>query len=380
MKPAFPYAALAAYYFWYFASVGIAVPYLPSWLKGQGYEVEALGWLMGLLTIGRIVAPALWARAADHRGEHLQAIRLATACAALSFMLIPAAAGFWWQAAALLVFGCVWSTSLPLVESFTLAALAERPEGYTGIRLWGSFGFIGAVLVGGVLSPAERLPYLMAVPLGLCVVATLCLPPMPVIAADSQGRESDPRGWRFSLAGLIAVAFLVQFAHGPYYSFFTVYLQDLGYQDGEIGSFWALGVVAEVLLFLSLPRWVATYRPEHLLCLAALGGFVRWALLGFAAHDPLWLGIAQALHALTFGLHHATAVVMVHQRVPKRHAGTAQALYSSLSFGLGGALGSIAAGSIWAHWGAEFAFGVAALGSALAVAPALLLLTLSSRY
>ena len=39
-------------------------------------------------------------------------------------------------------------------------------------------------------------------------------------------------------------------SHGPYYTFITLHLESLGYSRTQIGWLWALGVVAEILVFL----------------------------------------------------------------------------------------------------------------------------------
>jgi MFS transporter, PPP family, 3-phenylpropionic acid transporter len=374
MTVRFPYTALAAYYFWYFASVGVAVPYLPTWLAASGRRIEEIGWLIGLMTIGRIVAPALWARLADAHSAHVLAIRSASALALLSFLGVPLVTGFTGQALALTLFGCLWSASLPLVESFTLAALADRPEQYTRVRLWGSFGFITAVLVVGAAGVQPGFPWFMLLALCGGLVATLALPEMTLEEPAAGDRPETGDGhWTLRLAGLLLVSVFMQLAHGPYYGFFSVYLARLDYNEASIGLYWAIGVAAEVVLFLWLPRIAGRHAPEGLLVVGALAGVLRFSLVATLAGNPAVLLFAQLLHAGTFGLHHATAVVLVHQTVPRRHAGLAQALYSSLGFGLGGAVGAVASGWLWEHFGPGAAFLGAALASGLAAITALFL-------
>ena len=52
-----------------------------------------------------------------------------------------------------------------------------------------------------------------------------------------------------SMVCLLLACALMQASHGPYYVFFSIHLEDLGYSGGEIGALWALAVVAEVALF-----------------------------------------------------------------------------------------------------------------------------------
>src|SRR5690606_3092935 len=69
----------------------------------------------------------------------------------------------------------------------------------------------------------------------------------------------------------LAVCFLLQLSHGSYYTFFSLYLvEGYGYRPGGAGLLWALGVVAEILLFIGAWRYIAR-RPLRRLLLLALG-------------------------------------------------------------------------------------------------------------
>lgn len=61
----------------------------------------------------------------------------------------------------------------------------------------------------------------------------------------------------------------------------------------------------------------------------------------------LLLGLSQVLHAFTFGLTHAASIQFVHRHFDASHRSQGQALYASLSFGVGGALGTWICGYIW---------------------------------
>jgi PPP family 3-phenylpropionic acid transporter len=79
---------------------------------------------------------------------------------------------------------------------------------------------------------------------------------------------------------------------------------------------------------------------------------------------------AQTLHAASFGVYHAVAIHLVHRLFRGPHQGRGQALYSSLSFGAGGAVGSFVAGYLWEGVGAEWMYVAAAATAALAGAVA----------
>ncbi|UCE89966.1 MAG: MFS transporter, partial [Pseudomonadota bacterium] len=94
--------------------------------------------------------------------------------------------------------------------------------------------------------------------------------------------------------------------------------------------------------------------------------FLPW-MIAMLADSMLAILIAQCLHAATFGIFHAAAIQLIHQLFTGRHQGRGQALYSSLSFGAGGAVGSLYSGYAWDNISASASFTIAALVSVLAL-------------
>jgi PPP family 3-phenylpropionic acid transporter len=155
-------------------------------------------------------------------------------------------------------------------------------------------------------------------------------------------------------------------SHGPYYTFLTLHLEHLGYSRGFIGLLWALGVVAEVLMFLSMSRILTRFSLRHVLLASFLLAALRWLLLGnFAEHLPV-LVFAQILHAATFGSFHAAAIHFVQRSFGPEQQGQGQALYAALA-GTGGALGALYSGYSWSVLGPNWTFSIASL-AALAAA------------
>jgi PPP family 3-phenylpropionic acid transporter len=125
-------------------------------------------------------------------------------------------------------------------------------------------------------------------------------------------------------------------------------------------------VIAEVGVFLLMYRLVSKFGLRNLLLISLLLAVVRWLLIGlFPEHLGVML-LAQCLHAATFGVYHAAAIQLIHTYFKGRHQGKGQALYSSLSFGAGGAIGSLYSGYVYDYFGALPMFVIAAGLSSLA--------------
>jgi PPP family 3-phenylpropionic acid transporter len=155
---------------------------------------------------------------------------------------------------------------------------------------------------------------------------------------------------------------LMQLSHGPYYTFLTLHLEQLGYSRAVIGLLWAVGVIAEVLMFMAMSRILARFSLRQVLVTSFMLAALRWLLLGsFAEH--LWvLVLAQVMHAATFGSFHAAAIHFVQRSFGSRQQGQGQALYAALS-GVGGAMGALYSGYLWQPLGAGGTFALASLAA-----------------
>lgn len=371
MPPGVPFFRLASFYAGYFAAIGILLPFLGLYLRYRGFDPLAIGQLMAVLLAMRIVAPVIWAWLADHTGRHTVLIRLMSIAAPLFLAGLLFTDEFGGVALSLALFGCLWSGVLPQVEANTLQHLGERPQRYGKVRLWGSAGFIAAATLGGAYFSGERVehvPLVLLALLGLTALAASLTPGAPSRPRAPRAAGLGDVLQRREVAGLLAACVLLQASFGPYYVFFTIYLRDLGYTAWQAGLMWAWGVAAEIVVFAYTPRLLRRWSAHVLLTGALAATVVRWLLTGWFPESSVILVFAQTLHMAGFGIFHAAAVHLVHRHFDGRIRNRGQALYSSLGFGLGGAIGSLMAGYLWALGDPQLAWTAAAVVAALATA------------
>ncbi|MBS1211728.1 MAG: transporter [Proteobacteria bacterium] len=367
---AIPYWRLAGFYFFYFAALGAFLPYWALYLQAKGYGAEAIGQLMALLAATKLVSPNLCGWLADRSDRSVLLIRISSCLTAVSFALLERFPGFAWMASITAAFGLFWNAPLPLFEAVTLGYLHRDAHRYSRIRVWGSIGFITAVLsLGAALKSVlliDCLPqviFLLLVGMGL---TTLTVPERTIGGAHGEPASLWAILKQPGVLAFFAVVMLVQLAHGPYYVFFSIYLQDNGYDSGQTGLLWSLGVLAEILLFLFFSGLLRRYSARRILLASILLGMVRWLLIAWFVRDATVIACAQMLHAASFGATHVVAVQLVQRYFGRGQHGTGQSLYSSLSYGLGGVLGSYYSGMLWVPLGATWVYSLAAGASLLA--------------
>jgi PPP family 3-phenylpropionic acid transporter len=365
------YWRLSAFYLFYFGSIGAFLPYWALYLHTLGFNAVAIGELIAILLALKIIAPNISGWIADHTGRHIALVRLSSLLAALFFIpLLIVEQSYLWLALIMGVFSFFWHAALPPFEATTLAHLGKQAHRYSQIRLWGSIGFILTVTLFGWLFEYISVTLLPNLLIGLFtgIWLTSLLVPEKETAHQFLSSESFYQVIKQpSAIALFLVCFLMQASHGPYYTFYTIYLEDYGYSRNLIGQLWALGVLAEVGIFLVMHHLLTRFGLKHLLIISLALSGVRWLLIGYYVESLPILLFAQLFHAASFGLYHGVAMQLIRQHFADQHQGRAQALYSSISFGAGGAIGSLVSGYTWDNLGAQISYLWASLICVIAI-------------
>lgn len=368
-------ARLSFFFLAIFLVVGCYMPFMPVWLEARGLGAETIGLALAIpLLVRPLVTPAI-AMWADVTDSHRRAAIMLAAGALLALLLLWRAQGFPAIAAALTLFTLLYSAQLPLADTVAMRAAAQGAH-YGRMRIWGSLSFVAATLCAGLALDrlgAEAAMGVLAVACASVLLAALVLPRAPrrsgaaslkldltaLGAYSGAFRDTAKRShfWWFLLA-----AGLINASHAMYYTFGTVHWLSLGASGVLAGVMWAIGVLAEVVLFAVAGRRAGRVSPLIFVAVAGAAAALRWALM---AIDPLWAATIalQLLHGLTFGACHLGAMFFIAGSFPPQLAGTAQALYGSLTAGVFMAAATACAGPLYRDIGAYAYLPMAAIGA-----------------
>ncbi len=347
--------------------------FLPLFFADRGLSPEAIGRVLGLAALLRVVAGPGWGNVADRIGKRRPVLCAAGTVAALAALTYLPLTGFLGFLAVASVQGVAAAALSPLIDSLALALARERKLEYGPVRSLGSIAYmVASAATGRLLTAAGTalVPWLLA--LGYAVAAVLA-PLLPEAAV--------PRASARPLAGLrlfalppfrltVAASALIQGAHAAYYGFAPLFWRAQGYSDTLIGLLIAEGIVAEVLLFARGRKLVERLGPAGLTACAATASLVRWSVTAAAPPLPV-LAAVQVLHAATFAMQHLSAMLVLSRGVPPERAATAQALHAALGMGAPTGVMMLLCGWLYTRGGGLVFLAMAACGGAalLLVAP-----------
>jgi len=363
------HARLAGFYFFYYATVGAFMPYWSPYLEHRGFSAAQMGIAYACMGLTRMFMPPLWGWWADRTGNRLGLIRWTVIAALVLFMGIPFAPSIVLVAALMVLYSIFWHALLSQFEAAALQHLSHTKGEYGLVRLWGSVGFVAAVLgLGPILDAVgiAPLPWLVGVMFAAMAVAAWMV---PETVAPPAGTQAGPSVMsvlkRPEVLALLAACVLSQLSFAPYYNFFTLFLERHHYTRGMAGFLWSLAVIAEIVLFVWMSRLIARVGARRLM-MAVLGATaLRWVLTPLVVDSLGLLIVLQLSHALTFGAYHSLAVHYIQRFFPGSLQGRGQAFYNAAAYGLGGSIGSLGAGYIWEAISPEAVFYFSASAAAL---------------
>jgi PPP family 3-phenylpropionic acid transporter len=346
------------------------MPYLGLYLKSLGLVAAQVGVVFAVIQGTKLVSPSILAWLSNGFNERMRLIQIASLISTLAFSFLLFQQDFLSIVLIAFVFSFFWNAMLPQFESITLTKLGRDTNAYSGIRLWGSVGFILTVAgVGFVLNETglANWPVLVCLCLGAIFLSSALLSEKRSYQTIESGSSLKHILKQKKVIAFFLVVFLIQASHGAYYAFFSILLNKLDYDETQIGQLWSLGVLAEIALFIFIQRVFKHVSLHSVLMLSVFLTVIRWLMIAWLSDSLLVLLLAQLLHAASFGAFHVVCIQLTHRYFQGSAHDKGQALYSSIGYGAGGMVGGLMAGLLWDDFGSAWVFTIASILSAMAL-------------
>jgi PPP family 3-phenylpropionic acid transporter len=358
----------ALFFFAYYGYVGVFSPYASLYFADRGLSATQIGILMSLMQVMRIFGPNVWGWVADQSRRRVLVLRLTSVAAALTFCGMFVGQTFVFFFALMVTVNLFTSAQGPISEALMLSSMRGDLTHYGRVRLWGSVGFIVLVTLSGYAldwQGIELMPWIALLMLVMVTSVTFSLHEEPATQHAQQPNSVRELLSRKSVLSFFVSTFLMIAAHSSLYVYYSLYLSDMGYSKSVIGLMWSLGVIAEILFFFYQAPLFRRFGVRRLMLLSLAIAVVRFLMIGWGAQSLAVLLLAQVLHAATFGVHHSASVATLQRWFAGPLQARGQALYISISYGLGGTVGGLLLSACWDTFGARWVYVLAAIMSLL---------------
>lgn len=335
-------------YFWYYGAIGIFVPFFALYLRGLDFSGLQIGLLTALPSVGAALAGPVIGAMSDVRGVHRWVLRIGLAAGSILAAIGALLDGF--LAIFLVMTGLALAlAAIPsMLDSYAVVASDHVERSYGAMRVWGSLGYMLAVLVAGRLMGDDVTSLVFAgyaACLGVSLLVVASLPRLgerraqPLLSGIADVVASR------SLSVLLLVAFLLSTGAAVMNIYLGVHIEGIGGSASLIGVAFAVSAASE-LPVVAFGGWFLTRLGAFRLAALAVAVYAaRFFAFSIITVPDLVLGV-QVFHGLSYGAFLMASVTLAHRLAPPGRAATAQALLTAMSFGFGAIVGSLAAGAL----------------------------------
>ena len=255
------------------------------------------------------------------------------------------------------MFGLVYYTVAPFIESLASLFLKEEGIDYGKARTWGSVSFtLVGIAAGGIIGyiGSVALYYILIILLVLYVVFMFLPQPKLVhtLSVNKGDNKNTGRLYSWVLKDknallLILVIFLYQLSHTAYNNYNALYLESM-----NINAKWFSGlilnisVIAEILFFIFSKKIIGKIKPTQLLVFCGIGAIIRWLMLAIF-HNIYVFVVMQTFHAITFAVGHIAFILILNNRFNTEKIIDMQILYTAICYQLSMTIGLYIMGAIW---------------------------------
>ena len=264
----------------------------------------------------------------------------------------------------LLGYMILFMPTLALVNSISFNQMAQPEKEFSGVRIWGTIGWIAAgILIStlawdsqeglreGLLQNTWKLAAGASLLLGIYSFTLPATPPQAKSNAPFQLKEIlgldalrllTHRNYAIFFLSSILICIPLAF----YYQNASPFLTELGVENST-GKM-ALGQVSEVLFLVALPFFFTRFGLKKTLAIAMLAWVIRYLFFAFGDTDSgTWMLLAGIiLHGICYDFFFVSGQIYTDAHAGKKYKSAAQGLITLATYGIGMGFGFWVAGQV----------------------------------
>ncbi|MCB0318086.1 MAG: MFS transporter [Bdellovibrionales bacterium] len=333
------------FYFVHFAFHSVLLVFLPIHCQQLGFSAFEISFINGSIYLAMMLASPIFTQLLTSSINTNSLILKASFISTICFGVLEFITDF--NAFIILLFFTVFFVKGAhiIVEAKSIRYSETLKNNFHLIRIGGSLGFMIAVFTIGFLIDKFNwkviLPFGIGASITIIIVSLILLKSEPELFASSIKLKAKTK---FTPSNSFLLLLLIQFlswvSHAPFYTFFAIYLREIGWSTSQVSLAWNLGVLAEVILFYNFYRLQSKMNLGYLLIIATFLTTIRWLLIALSKLSWV-IFTSQILHAATFGLFFLVSTKLVFHLLPEDSKDRGQGVLAAAGVGMGSLAGRI---------------------------------------
>jgi PPP family 3-phenylpropionic acid transporter len=286
------FIALSLFYFLFFAIIGDYVIFMPK-IYSSFFTPTQIGIIFSMLPIARFLTPFLFFKLTINKKTFLISLIISTLA---SFLLLSHK--FYFILIAFFLLGASFSVIFPYIESIAIEKLKEK---YGQARVFGSFGF----MLFGIVFSYFKINFIY-----IFIILMILTNIISIYFLEDKSIKKEKKSLNFLIAWKFWIALiLLQISFGGFYNFFTIYNLNHHIPKEINGWLWAIGVTAEIIIFLIQHKFINKKSPLFWIKISILLTSIRWFMLYIFAGNIFFIALSQLIHAFSFAIFHTSAML-----------------------------------------------------------------------
>jgi PPP family 3-phenylpropionic acid transporter len=371
------------FYLFTYAAVAVLGQFVSVYLRDLGFGYATIGALSAIAATAGALSQSIAGAASDAVRRRTPFVLCASALLGCLYLVYPYARSVFSFAALHAAAGLLSYTALTAAASLVLdlAPAAETSRSFASARVWGSIGYVAAMVSIVIWPELLEPPKMFYAGAAFYFAAGLAVLVARESGAFVQERRVSMRAGLFLLRQrrvvvLLSFCFLYWVALQGSFSLVALYVKYLGGGRAMMASAWIVAATIEMPFMLWLARLSDKSGRRPVLLVAAAALPLRLVAYAFAV-EPWHVLPVQALHGVTFGIMVVAPMAYMNDIVPDKLRASGQGLVNAC-LAASSAIGPLLAGILGDVVGLRGAF-LGLCVFAVAAAFVLLLLVPESR-
>lgn len=326
--------------------------YLGKTLEFTGIQI---GLAYSTAAIASIISPVIVGMIADRFFSANRVLAFLNIAGALLLFLLTKVELFSIFFPILLLYSICFMPTMSLTNSISFANLNNPAKEFSRIRLFGSFGWIGAgFLISAFGLEAYSTPFLIGAFVSLIAgLYALTLPynePVRIVAKSTVrqilGFDAFKLTKERSFLVLLIFSSSICIPLSFYDSFTNLFITDVGIQNAAAAM--SLGQITEVIFLFTFPFFFAKLRYKGSIVAAMIAWIAMYVCftLGARTGQTGFIYAVLPLHGFCFTFFFVAGQLYVDEKAPKRLRNSAQGLIHFATYGVGKYVGALVAGGV----------------------------------